>query len=72
MSPTMKLLLPGISAMFADLGYSVNLYDTKGLLVIRLTKGETVESRTYPYPQTNLELSEPLRAWRDELSGIRP
>ncbi len=72
MNPTMKLLLPGVSELFGALGYKAHLYDTDGLLVVRLTKGADVQSRTYPYPQTNLELSEPLRAWRDELLRVTP
>lgn len=70
MNSHMKLLLPGIDALFGALGWKARLTDTDGLLVVSIKKGTDVQSRTYPYPQTNEELSTPLRAWRDELMGV--
>lgn len=69
MNPDLPRLTPGIAKIFADTDYIVNVTEVDDQLSVTLTKGvEFTETRQFPYPATNRDLSIPLQAWKIALT----
>lgn len=64
MNPDLPRLTPGIAKIFSDTEYLVNVTELSDQLSITLTKGDVTETRRFPYPATNRDLSIPLYAWK--------
>lgn len=64
MNPDLIRLTPGIAAIFTDAGYSVNVTEVSDQLSVTVAKDAYTETRTFPYPSVNRDLSLPLLAWK--------
>lgn len=62
-------LRPGIALMFERLGWKVEVVQLGGEVRVDLRRGDLLETRNFPMPKANSDLSEALLAWRDELQG---
>lgn len=60
---------PGIVALFGRKGYAASVTaEAGGKLKISLARGDFRETRSFPVPSTNKELSPLLLQWVEELS----
>lgn len=64
MNDDLPRLAPGIAAIFADAGYLTNVTEVDFQLSVTVTKGNYTETRQFPYPAVNRDLSLPLQAWK--------
>ena len=67
MNSTITSLVPGIVRTFDQFGYSIHVTEVNGQIGITLRRGDWTESRQFPIPATNADLSEQLITWREEL-----
>jgi len=67
MNPDLIRLTPGVAAIFADGGFSVNVTEVEDQLSITVSKGNYSETMQFPYPAVNRDLSLPLMAWKIRL-----
>ena len=67
MTPELTRLLPGIARCFAP--WKTNVTEVNGQIQITVIKDGIPETKLFPFPSTNKDLSIPLRAWRVLLEG---
>lgn len=63
MNPDLTRLAPGIGKIFDAAGYVANVTEVADQLSITVTKGNYLETKQFPYPAVNRDLSLPLQAW---------
>lgn len=63
MNPDFPRLSPGIAKIFNNAGYQVNVTEVADQLSLTVSLGSYSETRLFPYPATNWDLSVPLQAW---------
>jgi len=69
----LRLVTPGISYLFGIIGWKAQVGDSGGKIEVSLTHPtHPPQSRTFPYPVTNTDLSTPLLEWRDQLQEEYP
>lgn len=64
MNPDLIRLAPGIAAIFDDAGYITNVTEINDQLAVTVSKAGVTETRMFPYPSVNKDLSVPLLAWK--------
>lgn len=64
MNPDLNRLAPGIAKVFEASGFVTNVTEVADQLSVTVTKGSYAETRQFPYPAVNRDLSIPLQAWR--------
>lgn len=67
MNPDLPRLTPGIAQVFSDTPYLVNVTEVNDQLSVTVSLGAYTETREFPYPATNRDLSIPLQAWKVQL-----
>lgn len=68
MNPDFPRLTPGIAKIFNAAGYQVNVTEVNDQLSLTVTKNGYSETRSFPYPAVNSDLSIPLQAWAVSLT----
>lgn len=63
MNPDLIRLSPGIAKIFLPAGFVANVTEVSDQLSITVTKGNYTETKQFPYPAVNRDLSIPLQAW---------
>lgn len=64
MNPDLMRLSPGVAKIFSDAGFTTNVTEVDDQLSVTVTKNGYVETRQFPYPSVNRDLSLPLLAWK--------
>ena len=67
MNPDLIRLTPGIAAIFEPAGFVTNVTEVADQLSVTVLKGSYSETKQFPYPAVNVDLSLPLQAWKVSL-----
>ncbi len=67
---TLETLYPEVVKVFEATGWKPRLSYTRGMLIVSLSKGVEVHSKSFPYPLNTEDLLIPLRVWNEELEVL--
>lgn len=68
MNPDFPRLTPGIAKIFNAAGFQTNVTEVNDQLSITVSRNTYTETRSFPYPAVNSDLSIPLQAWAVSLT----